>query len=731
MKKLFLIINIVFMALIACGTVCYFVFPLEKIKVLTTASVLVVGALNLFNVFYQNSNNKKFGISLFSSIAFTCVGIFLISLKKDNTIEMNFSLVGIFLTIGLAGYILSLVFKNGFKYTDCFYAGAIFVPLAILMIVSPLFGFANAFEIILNLIFMLIVSCFVGKAFADLIKKQNSTNILMFISSIFVLTSYFLLDLIAFAYVPVELLYVMFSCLFIAQILIGYVLFNTTKFKSSALKPEKEETLEVKKDDVKENSKTCLKNNILYAISLCLATVLASFTISSCFVKNNVSVAKVSKKQFLEMVGDDLEIPLIEINTEKNKLPHDKENYVSCSFELSNCEDVKDNLSVEMGENEEGDYNVGLRLRGNSTFSEMKKPYRIKFAEKQSLFGLKKNKSWVLLAEYFDQSYIRNFTAFTLAKGVISTLAEEDQYFAPTGHHVALVINDEFKGLFLLCEQMDENKGRASVKDDEAFEDVDSKTDFPFFIEMDDQAFKEGVTGVDNFYTDYGFEPVEIKYPEADERGKTETSDKVFDYIKEYVNAVCYLLKNGGTIEVSFKASPVSLEQLVDIDSFVDYYLLTEITHCSDSIWKSIYMHKSTDGLLKMGPIWDFDYSMAETDDRPYDESYIETANNLFIAKHSAIFNNLFKLESFYNKVATRFDAIKGKILETADYLKTYKAKIDAVAKIDAEMWHGETGVFEYDMQYDYVRLYLQDRYVYLDNVFDLNYSAFMAEVNK
>ena len=731
MKKLFLAINIVFMALIACGTACYFVFPITKIKVLTTVSVLVVGALNLFNVFYQNSKNKKFGTALFSSLAFTCVGMILISLKKDNTIEMNFSLSCIFLVIGVIGYIASLILKNGFKYTDCFYAGAIFVPIALLMIISPLFGFANAFEVILNVFFILIISCFVGKAFADLIKKQDATNILMFIASLFVLISYFLLDLTAYAYVPVELLYVMISCFYVAQILIGYVLFHTTKFKSLASKDEAETKTETKTEIKNESVKIGLKRNILYSISLCLATILASFSISSCFVKNNVSVAKVSKKQFLEMVGDNLEIPLIEINTEKNKLPHNKEDYVSCSFEISNCEDESDNFSVEMGENEEGDYLAGVRLRGNSTFSEMKKPYRIKFAEKQSLFGLKKNKSWVLLAEYFDQSYIRNFTAFTLAKGVISTLAEEDRYFAPTGHHVALVINDEFKGLFLLCEQMDENKGRASVKDDEAFKNVESKTDFPFFIEMDDQAFKEGVTGVDNFYTDYGFEPVEIKYPESDERGKTETTDKVFDYIKEYVNAVCYLLKNGGTIEVSFRASPVSLEQLVDIDSFVDYYLLTEITHCSDSIWKSIYMHKSTDGLLKMGPIWDFDYSMAETDDRPYDESYIETANNLFIAKNSAIFNNLFKLESFYTAVATRFDAIKSKIIETAEYLKTYKAKIDAVAKIDAEMWHGETGVFEYDMQYDYIRLYLQDRYVYLDNVFDLNYSAFMAEVNK
>ncbi len=511
MKKLFLAINILFIALIASGTACYFVFPITKIKVLTAVSVLVVGALNLFNVFFQKSDNKKFGIALFSGLAMTMVGVFLISLKKDNTIDMNFTLAAIFLALGVIGFVVALIFKNGFKYTDCFFAGAVFVPVALLMILSPLFGFANAFEVILNVCFMLVISCFVGKAFADLIKKQNATNILVFIASVFVLISYFMLDLTAFAYVPVEFLYVMLSCFFVAQILMGYVLFHTTKFKSSALKNETEKDTKIAEKETDKpieisKPKGSLKKNILYSVSLCLATILAGFAVASCFVKNNVSVAKVSKEQFLEMVGDNLEIPLLEINTEKNKLPHDKDNYVNASFDLSNCDDAKDNLSVKMGVNEEGDYAVGIRLRGNSTFSEMKKPYRIKFAEKQSLFGLKKNKSWVLLAEYFDQSYVRNYTAFNLAQGLISTIVdEEDKYFAPTGHHVAVVINGEFKGLFLLCEQMDENKGRASVKDDAALENVESKTDFPFFIEMDNQAFKEGVTGVDNFYTDYGF----------------------------------------------------------------------------------------------------------------------------------------------------------------------------------------------------------------------------------
>ena len=133
----------------------------------------------------------------------------------------------------------------------------------------------------------------------------------------------------------------------------------------------------------------------------------------------------------------------------------------------------------------------------------------------------------MLLAEYYDQSYIRNYTAFTLA-------SEFDNLdFVPTSHHVALIINNEFKGLYLLCEQMDEKKGRANV--DEDF-DVSVDKEFPFLVEMDARAYMEGVTGVDNFYVESVDNHVEIKFPEADERDATATNDPVYDYIYEYIN---------------------------------------------------------------------------------------------------------------------------------------------------------------------------------------------------
>ena len=62
-----------------------------------------------------------------------------------------------------------------------------------------------------------------------------------------------------------------------------------------------------------------------------------------------------------------------------------------------------------------------IKLRGNSTLDADKKPFKIKFDSKQSLFGLEKSKDWVLLANYYDTSLLRNTLAYNLSGEMGST----------------------------------------------------------------------------------------------------------------------------------------------------------------------------------------------------------------------------------------------------------------------------------------------------------------------
>lgn len=411
-------------------------------------------------------------------------------------------------------------------------------------------------------------------------------------------------------------------------------------------------------------------------------------------------------------------LPVIEINTQNNKLPYDKEHYINCSFEISNCENEDYNFSVSMKKKYGDDESVGIRLRGNSTSGYDKKPYRIKFDKKTSLLGMKKNKSWVLLADYIDQSAIRNYAAFSMAEMF------DNLDFTPSPNHVVLFLNGEYKGLYLLTEQVDENSGRTDVK---TGIDASTQTDFPFLVEMDRNALSEGVTGVDNFKID-GLHPMEIKYPESDERGLAAgQEDVVFNYIKEYLTAVFTTLKTNDKVEVSFRDEPVGFADLVDEESFIDYHLLMELMRNQDASWGSIYMHKTKDGKMVMGPVWDFDWSCSsEWIGGPYNKSEIESAQRLCTSKLNTLFREYIKIEENFLKVQARWNEVAPKFVDFNTKLREYKSVISSAAKADATKWYGATGEFQFDMQYDYVRLFLIDRVEYLSKTFNLPHLEFL-----
>ena len=96
-------------------------------------------------------------------------------------------------------------------------------------------------------------------------------------------------------------------------------------------------------------------------------------------------------------------LPRMDVATEGGAKIKSKENYVDCTVSLSGTD----------GEYCFDKLDAGIRGRGNTTWRFFpKKPYRIKFDEKTSLFGEKKNKSWVLLAMYNDFSPVKDRLAF-------------------------------------------------------------------------------------------------------------------------------------------------------------------------------------------------------------------------------------------------------------------------------------------------------------------------------
>ena len=102
---------------------------------------------------------------------------------------------------------------------------------------------------------------------------------------------------------------------------------------------------------------------------------------------------------------------------------------------------------------------VEIKGRGNSTWDTDKKPYQIKLPTKVDIWDAGREKKWLLLANKFDSTHLRNDAALYLMG-----MLESD--YAPEGNFVELYVDSEYIGLYYLTEKTEIGKNRINLKDE-------------------------------------------------------------------------------------------------------------------------------------------------------------------------------------------------------------------------------------------------------------------------
>ena len=117
-----------------------------------------------------------------------------------------------------------------------------------------------------------------------------------------------------------------------------------------------------------------------------------------------------------------------------------------------------------------------IKGRGNSTWKYDKKPYAVKFSEKQSPFCFPAHKSWVLLAESCDRSLLRTAYMCAISKTVGIEWTINYQY-------VNLFLNGEYMGIYVFTDKVEKSTKRINIeKDGFIIEDDSNKGDHLFFV---------------------------------------------------------------------------------------------------------------------------------------------------------------------------------------------------------------------------------------------------------
>ena len=367
--------------------------------------------------------------------------------------------------------------------------------------------------------------------------------------------------------------------------------------------------------------------------------------------------------------GDALEgtlithLPIIKIDTNGQKIP---------GFAIWN-EDMKI-VGYEKGENDEEEIMVNIsiydnseaqntmnnepnlaakalfHIRGNSSRAFSKSSYEFKLVDekneplKLSVMGMVPEEEWVLYAPYLDKTLLRNYMWLNISANIMG--------YAPNVRFCECYIDGEYKGLFVMMETIDKAVSRVNISDYDKNDRV-----VPYLLRMDKIHDERKALITFSSYSshlDYkaGFTVLYPNVKNLNETVKAQIEQEVSNFEKSLYS-------------YDFNDSKRGYENYIDVDSWVDYYVIQEFLANSDMCSKSTYMYKDKGGKLIMGPVWDFN-NVCDN----YLSAEYGTEGFLF-AENKIWYDMLLKDKKFVEKVQKRYRELRKTYL-SEEYLMNY-----------------------------------------------------------
>jgi hypothetical protein len=335
------------------------------------------------------------------------------------------------------------------------------------------------------------------------------------------------------------------------------------------------------------------------------------------------------------------------------------------------------------------DGNVGIEIRGTYSALLPQKPFgfetRLPSGENLniSLLGMPEENDWILLANYNDKSFLRNSLAFEIFRQM--------GYYAPRTRHVEVVVNGSYEGIYVLTEKIKRDRNR-----------VDIATLGPEENSGDD------VTGGYIFKTDYytdedswvsAFPPFTrpeksvrfvYYYPKPD----LITGDQK-TYLQDYVFALEQVLHGE-----EFRDPQVGYSAWLDVASFRDYFILSEVTRNVDAYKKSRFFYKdkeSKGGRIHSGPPWDYDWAWKDIWDCPIfsqtdGSGWAYQVNQCDVWPTPPVYmTRLLEDPIFSSSVKQRYESIRGTFLSNASlntYIDSVTTLLEEAQKRHYERWN-------------------------------------------
>jgi len=253
--------------------------------------------------------------------------------------------------------------------------------------------------------------------------------------------------------------------------------------------------------------------------------------------------------------------------------------------------------------------NIGIELRGSTSQSFPKKPYGFETWDESGedidvkLLGMPKESDWTLNATYNDKTLMRDGLCYILAGAVME--------YAPRVRYNELVINGQYRGVYLLVEKIKRDKNRVDIAKIETTDNQGDALTGGYIIKIDKETGSNSGAGWNSLYAPYSGAwqktYFQYEYPKADD-----ISYEQRNYIRNHMNTV-----ENSIAGQDFKDPLKGYRKYIDTQSLMDFIIINEISKNPDAYRLSTFFYKERDsdgGKIKFGPVWDFNLGFGNVD---------------------------------------------------------------------------------------------------------------------
>lgn len=348
-------------------------------------------------------------------------------------------------------------------------------------------------------------------------------------------------------------------------------------------------------------------------------------------------------------------MPRIYIWTDGGVPVTDKENYITGRIR------VEDSLCVYSDE-KVFESTMKIRGRGNTTWGMPKKPYKIKFDEKQSILGIHKDKEWVLLANYDDKTLLRNITAMEISRRLGFS-------WTPEMISVEMWFNGSYQGVYVFTEHKKVSSHRVNIEPATPEDNEGESLTGGYYLEFENESMSEPCW----FKTDRYEVTLMFHEPE------NPTSEQQ-EWFKSYLNSFESTLYALGHDD----RGPTDWQDYIDADSFINYYILEELVKNPDANFrKSTFLTKERGKKMEIYHVWDFDISLGNCN---------YWGNGLlpedFVLKGCVWYNRLFEKDrEWVEAVKKRWNEKYDDLMGVLDYIDDQAELLEGARDRNFEKW--------------------------------------------